>query len=149
MKNRFQADAVDEVFSRIDALRPTSERRWGKMDVAQMLAHCSAALDMASGRLICPCSLVERLIGSLVRPLYSNDKPFSRSSPTDQKLVVKDQRDFTREQEQLKARIRQFHEGGEARCTKHPHPFFGSLTPHEWSPGMYIHLDHHLRQFRA
>jgi len=44
-------------------------------------------------------------------------------------------------------KIRQFYEGGKARCARHPHPFFGSLTPHAWSRGMFKHLDHHLRQF--
>ena len=45
------------------------------------------------------------------------------------------------------AQMREFHQGGEAKCTRHPHPFFGALTPAEWSRGMYKHLDHHLRQF--
>jgi hypothetical protein len=149
MKNLFQTDAVEEVISRIDRLQPKAERQWGKMDVAQMMAHCSAGLDLASGRLICPQLLLGRLIGPLFRPLYSNDKPFSRNNPTDKKLVISDPRDFSREREQLKARVRQFHEGGEAQCTRHPHPFFGPLTSHEWSTGMYKHLDHHLRQFGA
>jgi transposase InsO family protein len=61
--------------------------------------------------------------------------------------VIADKRDFAREQEQLKVCVRQFHEGGEERCTKHPHSFFGPLTPQEWATGMYKHLDHHLRQF--
>jgi len=147
MKNLFQPDAVDEVISRIDKLQPTTQRQWGKMDVAQMMAHCSAALDLASGRLIRPRILLGRLIGPFVRPMYSNDKPFSRNSPTDKKLVFSDKRDFSGEREQLKVRIRQFHQGGEAHCTQHPHPFFGPLTPREWSTGMYKHLDHHLHQF--
>jgi hypothetical protein len=147
MKNLFQPDAVDEVIERIDKLQPTNSRQWGKMDVAQMMAHCSAALDLASGRLMRPRALLGRLIGPFVRPVFSNEKPFPRNSPTDEKLVFSDARDFHREQEQLKVRIRQFHQGGEAQCTKHPHPFFGALTPHEWSTGMYKHLDHHLRQF--
>ena len=149
MKDLFQPDAVDEVVSRIDKLQPMAERQWGKMDAAQMLAHCSAALDLASGRLVRPRILIGRLIGPLFRPIYSNDKPFSKNNPTDPKLVISDPRDFRREQEQLKVRIRQFHQGGEAQCTKHPHPFFGSLTRHEWGTGMYKHLDHHLRQFGA
>jgi hypothetical protein len=149
MKNLFQLDAVDEVISRIDQLQASAQRQWGKMDAAQMLAHCSASLDMASGRMLCPRIFIGRLIGPIFRPIYSNDKPFSRNSPTDVKLVVSDPRDFAREREQLKARVRQFHEGGEAGCTIHPHPFFGALTPHEWGTGMYKHLDHHLRQFGA
>jgi hypothetical protein len=147
MKNLFQPDAVDEVMSRIDKLQPTTQHQWGKMDVAQMMAHCSAALDMASGHLVLPRLLIGRILGPFVRPIYTNEKPLSKNSPTDKKLVIADQRDFSREQEQLKLRVRQFHEGGEATVTTHPHPFFGKLTPQDWSRGMYKHLDHHLRQF--
>ena len=149
MKNLFEREAVDEVISRIDQLQPAVPRQWGKMDVAQMMAHCSAALDMASGKLKLPRIFLGRLIGPLVKPIYTNQKPFSRNNPTDPKLVVSDQRDFLREHEQLKAKVRQFHEGGEAQCTRHPHPFFGDLTPPQWARGMYKHLDHHLRQFGA
>jgi len=149
MQNLFQPEATAEVIARIDKLQPTNQRQWGKMDVAQMLAHCSAAFDMASGRLNLPRIFLGRLIGPLLRPIYTNDKPLSRNSPTDKKLVISDPRDFIREQEQLKLRIQQFQQGGETQCTRHPHPFFGTLTPQAWARGMYKHLDHHLRQFGA
>jgi hypothetical protein len=149
MKNLFQPESVDEVMARIDTLQPATQRLWGKMDVAQMMAHCSAALDMAAGRLNPPRIFVGRVLGPLFKPIYTNEKPFSQNNPTDPQLVVSDQRDFLREQEQLKAKIRQFRDGGEAQCTRHPHPFFGALTPQAWSRGMYKHLDHHLRQFGA
>ena len=112
-----------------------------------MLAHCSLALDMASGRINPPRILIGRLIGPLVKSVYTNEKPFSQNNPTDPKLVISDQRDFLREQEQLKQKLRQFYEGGEAQCTRHAHPFFGALTPQDWSRGMYKHMDHHFRQF--
>jgi Protein of unknown function (DUF1569) len=149
MKNLFERETVDEVIARIDKLQPASERQWGKMDLAQMMAHCSATMDMASGRLNLPRIFIGRILGPLVKPIYTNEKPFSRNSPTDKKLLVADQRDFAGEQEQLKLKVRQFYEGGEAKCTRHPHPFFGSLTPQAWSRGSYKHLDHHLRQFGA
>ena len=149
MKTLFQKETAAEVISRLDQLQPGSARQWGKMDVAQMLAHCSATLDMASGRINPPRIFIGRVIGPLVKPIFTNDKPFSRSSPTDKALVVADQRDFNRERDQLKQKVRQFQEGGDERCTKHPHPFFGDLTPEVWSRGMYKHLDHHLRQFGA
>jgi hypothetical protein len=88
MKNLFQPEAVDEVTSRIDALQPATQRLWGKMDVAQMMAHYSGALDMASGRLNPPRMFIGTLIGPLVKPIYSNDKPFSQNNPTDPQLVV-------------------------------------------------------------
>ena len=147
MKTLFQKETVDEVIQRIDGMQAASVRQWGKMDAAQMLAHCSATMDMASGRMNPPRALIGRLIGSFVKPIFLNEKPFSKNSPTDQRLVVSDARDFVREQEQLKSKVRQFQEAGEAGCTRHPHPFFGALTPEQWSRGMYKHLDHHLRQF--
>lgn len=147
MQNLFQSEAVAEVISRIDKLQPSTQHQWGKMDVAQMMAHCSATLDVASGRAVLSRMLIGRILGPFIRPLFTNDKPFSRNSPTDKSFVIADKRDFAQEREELKVRVRSFHEGGEARCTKHPHSFFGPLTPQEWATGMYKHLDHHLRQF--
>ena len=147
MQNLFQPEAVAEVISRIDKLQPATQHQWGKMDVVQMMAHCSAALDMASGRVILPRLLIGRVLGPFVRPIFTNDKPLSRNAPTDKNLMIADKRDFAREQEQLKKCVRQFHQGGEAQCTRRPHPFFGDLTPGDWATGMYKHLDHHLRQF--
>jgi hypothetical protein len=149
MKNLFETKAVDEVIARIDSLQPSAQRQWGKMDVAQMMAHCSAALDMASGKLNLPRVWFGWILGPLVKPIYTNEKPFSQNNPTDKKLVIGDARDFSREQELLKKCVREFHAGGEEKCTRHPHPFFGALTPPQWARGMYKHLDHHLRQFGA
>ncbi len=146
MQSLFQSEAAAEAISRIDKLQPTTQRQWGKMDVAQMMAHCSAALDVASGRVVLPRMFIGRILGPFVRPVFTSDKPLSRNAPTDKKFLIADKRDFAREQEQLKSRVRQFHEG-EAKCTKHPHSFFGPFTPQQWATGMYKHLDHHLRQF--
>jgi len=147
MKNLFEQETLNEVISRIDKLQPGSQRQWGKMDVAQMMAHCSITMDIASGRLNPPRIFIGRLIGPLFKSIYTNEKQFGKNGPTGKELVVADQRDFARERDQLKVKVRQFYEGGEARCTRRPHPFFGSLTPQAWSRGMYKHLDHHLRQF--
>jgi hypothetical protein len=147
MKNLFERDTLEEVLARIDSLRPDSPRQWGKMDVAQMMAHCSITMDIASGRLKLPRIWVGRLLGPFVKSLLTNDKPFGKNGPTGKELVVADRRDFARERDQLKAKIREFSQGGDAGCTRNPHPFFGALTPQEWSRGMYKHLDHHCRQF--
>ena len=147
MQNLFQPEAAAEVIARVDKLHSATRRQWGKMDVAQMMAHCSATLDVASGRVVLPRMLIGRILGPFVRPVFTNDKPFSKNGPTDKHFVIADTRDFAREQDGLQTRIRQFQQGGEAQCTKHPHSFFGPITPQEWATGMYKHLDHHLRQF--
>ena len=149
MKNLFEPTTVDEVLSRIESLRADSPRQWGKMDVAQMMAHCSAALEMASGKLIAKQTLLGRIVGPRVRSLLTNEKPMPLNSPTSKELKTVNSCDFERERQRLRECIRQFHQGGESKCTTNPHPFFGRITPTEWSTGMYKHLDHHLRQFGA
>jgi len=146
MKSLFEPGAVQEVMTRIEQLKPSSERQWGKMDVAQMMAHCSAALEMASGKLVAKRTLLGRIVGPRLRHVLTDDSPFPRSAPTAKELKV-GTCDFMKERERLKECVRQFKEGGEAQCTRHPHPFFGKITSLEWSTGMYKHLDHHLRQF--
>jgi hypothetical protein len=147
MKTLFQRETLDEVISRIDRLGTASVRQWGKMDVAQMMAHCSLVMDMALGRLNFPRVFIGRLLGPFFKPMCTNEKPLPRNSITDERLVISDQRDFAHEREELKQRVLQFHGGGEAQCTRHPHPFVGKLTPHAWARVMYKHLDHHLQQF--
>ena len=49
MKSFFEKETYNELMSRIEKLTPDSKRLWGKMSVAQMLAHNSEALEMATG----------------------------------------------------------------------------------------------------
>ena len=97
MKNLFEAARVEEVKERMAQLRPDSERLWGKMNVAQALAHCSGAMEMAVGDRIPPRLLLGRIIGRMVKPiLLGNDEPMRRNSPTMKGLVVQDERDHER-----------------------------------------------------
>jgi hypothetical protein len=49
MKNLFEAGRADEVKGRIAKLTASSERRWGKMNPAQAMAHCAVSLETAVG----------------------------------------------------------------------------------------------------
>ena len=151
MKNLFEAARVEEVKERITRLRPDSEGVWGKMNPAQALAHCTAAFDLAMGKP--PVSsrvLLGRLIGPLVKKsLLVKGEPMRRNATTQKTCLVIDERDFAVERQRLRESIDRFVAGGPANCTKHPHFFFGPLTPVEWAALMYQHLDHHLRQFRV
>jgi Protein of unknown function (DUF1569) len=148
VKNLFEAATVVEVKERMARLRPDSERLWGKMKPAQMLAHCSAAIGMAVGETRPPRILIGRLLGPLAKKsLIVNGTPMRRNSMTEKSVLVTDERDFEVEQQRLRESIDRFAAGGPGICTKHPHFFFGPLTPVEWAVLMYQHLDHHLRQF--
>jgi hypothetical protein len=149
MKSMFERAALDDVVRRIDSLNAGSQRLWGKMGVAQMLAHCSVTFEVATGRRTARRMLIGRLIGPFFKKRYYDDSDFSRNSPTHPTFIVADEREFGQEKQRLLGLAREFSEGGEAKCTTEPHSFFGRLTPGEWGIGMYKHLDHHLRQFGA
>jgi hypothetical protein len=148
MKNLFDPSAVIEIKTRLGALRPDSQRQWGLMGPAQAMAHCSGGLEIAVGELNPPRVMIGRLIGRIIKPLaLGDDKPLRRNSPTAKVLIVNDQRDLDTERARLASLIDRFTAGGALACTKHPHAFFGPLTPDEWAVLNYKHLDHHLRQF--
>ncbi len=150
MKTMFDAACVDELQRRFAGLQPGSPRHWGKMSPAQMLAHCSKGLEMATGELRPPRAFIGRIIGRLIkRAALGDDKPMVRNSPTAKELMVEADCEFAAEKARLSGLIDSFAAAGPAACTSHPHAFFGPLNPDEWGILMYKHLDHHLRQFGA
>jgi len=149
MTNLFDVTVANEIKARVGKLGPQSERQWGKMTPPQMLAHCSLGMQWALGEVVPEKgALPVRLIGRLVKPMvFRNEDPLRKNSPTAKSLVVADERDMAKERDRLLGLIDKFAAGGAAACTKHPHSFFGRMTPEEWAILMYKHLDHHLRQF--
>lgn len=147
MKSLYEPATLDELKNRLTQLGPASQRRWGKMDAAQMLAHCSEWMDMASGRTNPARSWVGYIFGRVAKRSVLNDQPIRRNMPSDRSLIVNEKRDFTSERSRLTACIDRFNTGGPEKCTKHPHSFFGPMTSLEWAILTYKHLDHHLRQF--
>jgi Protein of unknown function (DUF1569) len=151
MKNLFEPARAEEVRQRLARLRPDSPRQWGSMSPAQALAHCTAALDLAMGKTTpSPRIFLGRLLGPLVKKsLLVKGEPMRRNATTDKTCLITDERDFALESRRLRESIDRFVAGGPAICTKHPHFFFGPLTPVEWAALTYQHLDHHLRQFQV
>ena len=149
MKSLYNNEAEQEILSRFNTLSPTSERKWGKMEVDQMLAHCSATLEVATGEKTPPRIFIGRILAPLFKSSVLGDKPFSKNGPTDKSFIITDRRNFVIEKDRLTELIKQFSEGGTEKCTTHPHSFLGKITAEEWGILMYKHLDHHLKQFSA
>src|ERR1700751_2291584 len=90
MKNLFDATVANQVKTRLAKLAPQSERRWGKMTAAQMVAHCSVSMQWAVGEVVPEKgALPARLIGRLVKPMvFRNEDPLRKNSPTAKSLIV-------------------------------------------------------------
>ena len=130
MKNLFDVALASQVKQRIDSLRNDSNRRWGKMSVAQTIAHCASGLEMALGEIRPPRALMGRLIGLAIKPkVVGNDEQLRGNSPTVGELVISGERNLDVERGRLCSLIDRFVSGGASVCNTHPHPFFGPLTP--------------------
>lgn len=51
MKSLFNEIDYKEIRKRLESLTTNNQRRWGKLNVAQMLAHCSTGFEIAIGNL--------------------------------------------------------------------------------------------------
>lgn len=147
MKNLFETATLDELKNRLERLTPESERGWGKMSTAQMLTHCAIWMETAEGQTSLPRSWIGYIFGPLAKRSVLSEAPIRRNMPSDKNFIVNGERDFASERERLKASMERFAMGGPEKCTKHPHSFFGPMTPYEWARLAYKHLDHHFRQF--
>lgn len=144
VKSLFDPDVKQGIVDRINKLTPGAQNQWGRMNAAQMLAHCQAPLGVAVGRHQLKANFFFRLIGPLFKEKLFNDKPFSHGLPTDASFKITGARDFEKEKQNLIAMVSEF---SESAISGKPHPFFGKLTNEQWSKGTWKHLDHHLRQF--
>ena len=147
MKNLFDVGVYTEVIMRLNKLEPTSPRQWGKMDVAQMLAHCNAAFKVPLSEKKLPRMLLGVLLSWMIKSKMYDDKPWKKNLPTSPDFVMKDPKNFEEEKKQLLELVERFYQAGHGGISKYPHPFFGNFTPTQWGQSMYKHLDHHLQQF--
>jgi hypothetical protein len=149
MQNLFDRGDRDVLVDRLRRLQPASPRQWGKMNVAQMLAHCVVSLEVPCGDRVKKQGLLGRVVAPFVRSTVLGPKPFTHGAPTDPDYRITDERDFEKERGLLEEVVDRLCGRGQAAADGVVHPFFGRLTGDEWGRLMYKHLDHHLRQFGA
>lgn len=148
MKNVFSLNDTKEIINRIDQLTPDTKGLWGKMSVAQMLAHCNVSYEMAFEKIHpAPNAFMKFILKLLVKNTVVNEKPYKKSSQTAPAFIMKDEKDFSVEKERLINYIKRVQELGENYFEGKESLSFGALTKTEWNNMFYKHLDHHLQQF--
>lgn len=149
MQSLFDKTTYDEVMARLNKLSPESPAQWGKMNVAQMLAHCKEAFKVPLSEKKLPRMFMGRLMGWMIKSKLYNESPWKQNLPTAPNFIIKDQRNFDTEKKELIGLVNKFYNAGPSGISKYPHPFFGKFTEEQWGMSMYKHIDHHLRQFAA
>lgn len=144
----YDRPVLEEMISRINQLSPESSPRWGKMNVAQMLAHNNVAFDITYGKIPVSYNFVMRFfLKTFVKETVVGKKPYKKNGQTAPVFVVSDERDFEEEKAKLITYLEQFHADGAAAFEGKESPSFGQMTSAQWSNQFWKHLDHHLRQF--
>ena len=145
IKDLFDPGVKKEILDRVNRLTSQSQPQWGKMNVAQMLAHLQMPIGSALGVYTLPRTLLGKIVGPLVKAGMYSEKPFKRNSPTDPSFIMTGhEKDFEKEKQSVIAMINNFKQ---ENIENEIHPFFGKMTSQQWSKAMYKHIDHHLQQF--
>jgi len=148
MKSLFNEIDYKEIRKRIEDLTADNQRQWGKMNIAQMLAHCSIGFEIAIGKLIFKDksnfilrTLIKRIVLNLVKKgdLGKNQKTFSI-------YKIKDDKEFETEKARLLKNIDLFYTLADKNEIG-KHPYFGKLSKDDWGALQYVHTNHHLTQF--
>lgn len=148
MKNVFTPGDTSELISRVNQLQPLSQPLWGKMNVAQMLAHCNVTYELVyDDKHPKPTGIKKVIMKLLVKNIVVNEKPYNKNGQTGPQFIIKDERNFETEKERLIAHLNKTQKLGEAHFDGKESHSFGSLTKGEWNNMFYKHLNHHLTQF--
>lgn len=146
MKTIYDKATRDELISRINLLNENSIPQWGKMNIYQMLKHCTLWEEMVLGRLKSRRIFIGRLFGKMaLKSILSDEKPMMRNAITSPELKVKESNgNVASERTKWIALIQ---EQAQFSNPNFVHPFFGKMTKEQIGYFIYKHSDHHLRQF--
>lgn len=148
MKNIFSKEVTQEIIDRIQKLSPETQRQWGKMTVGQMLAHCSVTYEMIFENIHPkPKGIQKFILKTFVKQIVVNEKPYKHNNPTAPAFLIKDDKDFHREQTRLMDYIQRTQQLGATHFEQKESNSFGKLSSGQWNNMFYKHLDHHLNQF--
>jgi len=147
MKNILNDSDYDEIKKRIIALPASSPRQWGKMDLQQMLVHCTRQLKLALGEVSAEEQGPSFMRSRFVKWMIFSNLSWPKGAVTPFEMDVKKNNFPVKAVDAEKDELLKYLEQARKEEQLKPHPFFGNLNRKEWSRLIYKHLDHHLKQF--
>lgn len=149
MKTIFDKETREELMRRINALSLKSTAQWGKMNVYQMIKHCTTWNDwvLGKGRQQYKQDFLGKVFGKMVlKSIVKNEKPLGKNSPAGIFTIKEISGDG---ELQKKVWLEQIAAYGSFSNPDFIHDFFGKMKTEEIGVFVYKHMDHHLRQFNA
>lgn len=138
------------IVNRINNLTPESARLWGKMNVNQMICHCTDQFRIMLG--IKPTVFSGNVFTVyIVKPLImlglqAPPEKVKTTPELDQQIDGTPPIEFQTDLATLLALMDEACSRGENEKW-YPHPAFGKMSKKQWLTLAYTHLHHHLRQF--
>lgn len=147
--NTFDSKTTELVLSRLNNLSNSSQPQWGKMNVAQMLAHLNVAYDLAYGKVSPKATnfMIKLILKMFVKNVVVGENPYKRSLQTSPEFIISNERDFEKEKSLLISNIKETETKGANYFEGKESASFGVLTSKQWSNLFYKHIDHHFTQF--
>lgn len=148
VSNIFTADVSADIIRRIEKLSPTTAPLWGKMNAAQMLAHCNVTYELVyENKHPAPGFFLKLMLKTFVKKAVVTEVPYPKNSRTAPAFLITTEKDFEAEKKRLIAHIQKTQQLGEGHFDGKESISFGKLSKAEWNVMFYKHLDHHLSQF--
>lgn len=148
MKSIFNQSTISEFKTRINNISEETTAQWGKMNVYQMLKHCTENDKMLTGERKFRRLLIGRIFGQTsLQTSTKNGEPLSHNSPTHPELIIKGTGDIVSQKQEWLSVLDGYYTKPNTTFENFVHPFFGKMTPEQISIFAYKHIDHHLRQF--
>ncbi|MEO8414798.1 MAG: DUF1569 domain-containing protein [Ginsengibacter sp.] len=148
MKSIFDKTTRDELIKRINLLNENSAAQWGKMNIYQMLKHCTLCEEMYLGKTKYKRAFIGRLFGKIgLRNLLKDEKSIQRNAPTSPAFKIAETTGNV-SAEKMKW-ISLIGEYAKYSNDNFEHWFFGKMTKEQVGRFVYKHTDHHLRQFNS
>jgi hypothetical protein len=104
-------------------------------------------MDVAFGNLNLKANFVMQLLGKMMKNKIINSPEFKKNSPTAPAFIRNEPCNFEQSKAELIQKFSRFSNEGTAVIKTHKHPFFGEMNDTEWDKLIWMHMDHHLRQF--
>ncbi len=148
LPNIFTKEVSDSIINRISQLSNATPAKWGKMNVAQMLAHCNVTYEMIyENKHPKPNGFTKLMLKLFVKKIVTNEAGYNNNSRTAPQFIISDEKVFENEKKRLIDYISKTQQLGAKEFEGKESHSFGKLNSTEWNNMFYKHLNHHLSQF--